>query len=189
MIDLTNTRYIESAVFIRWDIPGYATAYISDYHTDVTIDGNVYTNAGNLLSVGDISSELSASASELSIALSGVPAGDVTDVLAHDVKGSSIQIFRGFFDPNTHALLDLSPEDNPTLKFKGIVTNYSISDDIDIGSGVATTTISLACNSIVEVLSNKVTGRRTNQVDFADESSMDRVLPLTKSNYQFGAPQ
>ena len=189
MIDFTDTRSIESSLFIKWDIPGYQVAYISDYHTAVSIDGNLYTNAGKLLSVGEITSELKASASELTITLSGIPAGSISDVLTYDIKGSSIEIYRGFFNPVTHALLDLTPTANPTLKFKGIVTNYGISDDVDIVSGVAVTTISLNCNSIVEVLSNKVTGRRTNQVDFPGESSMNRVLALSKSNFQFGAPK
>jgi hypothetical protein len=189
MIDFTDTRYIESALFVKWTIPDFETVYISDYHTDVTIAGNVYTNTGTLMSVGEITSELRASASELAITLSGIPTGSVSNILTYDIKGSAISIYRGFFNPTTHVLLDTAPLDNPALKFKGVITNYSIADDVDVVKGIAITTISLSCNSMVEVLSNKVTGRRTNLVDFPGESSMNRVLALSKSNFQFGAPK
>lgn len=188
MINLSSNASVESAVFLKWDIPNHGVQYISDYHTAVTIDAQSYTNAGKLLSISAINDELRASASELSIALSGIPTGSVADVLTEEVKGSTVEIRRGFFNPSTHSLLDLSPNDNPLLKFKGIVTNYGVSDDIDTLSGIATTTIILTCNSIVEILSNKVNGRRTNPRDFAT-NEMDRVLALSNSNFQFGAPK
>tara|TARA_R110000824_G_scaffold148309_3_gene318009 strand:- start:1439 stop:2008 length:570 start_codon:yes stop_codon:yes gene_type:complete len=189
MINLSSNAAIESAVFLKWDIPNYQIEYISDYHTAVTIGGQSYANAGKLLSISSINDELKASPSELSIALSGIPTGSVSDVLSKEIKGSNIEIYRGFFNPTTHGLLDLSPDTNPLLKFKGIVTNYGVGDDIDVISGIATTSIVLTCNSIVEILGKKVNGRRTNPRDFPTESSMNRVLALSNSNFQFGAPR
>lgn len=189
MIDFSNRHAIESAIFIKWVVPNFDTALLSDYHTATTFGGDTYTNIGNLLSVSATTSELKASNSEISITLSGIPTGSVGDILNEEIKGSELTIYRGFFDPATHELLDLSPNANPLLKFKGIVTNYAISDDIDMGSNIATTTIVLTCNSIVEILSNKVAGRRTNPRDFPDEFSMNRVLALSNSNFQFGAPK
>ena len=72
--------------------------------------------------------------------------------------------------------------------FTGVVTNYSVDDDLDVGSQTAYTTITLACSSIVEILAKKVNGRRTNPRDFDGEESMDRVQILASSNFQFGAP-
>lgn len=189
MIDLSSNVSVESAVFLKWDIPNFEVAYISDYHTDITIDSQVYTNAGKLLSISAINNELKASPSELSIALSGIPTGSVSNIMTKEIKGSTIEIYRGFFNPTTHALLSLTPNDNPVMKFKGVVTNFSVGDDIDVISGVATTTIVLTCNSVVEILSNKVSGRRTNPRDFPSESSMNRVIALSNSNFQFGAPR
>lgn len=189
MIDLRNKLAIESAIFIKWAIPGFSTAYLSDYNTPVTFGGNTYTNIGNLMAVSGVTSELKASNSELSISLSGVPTGSISNILNNDIKGSTIEIYRGIFDPVTHVLMDLSPSTNPLLKFKGIVTNYALSDDVDTDALVATTNITLTCNSIVEVLSKKVNGRRTNPRDFPTESSMSRVQALSNSNFQFGAPK
>ena len=187
MIDLSSRASLESAMFLKWVIPVLGGTYVSDYNTDITIDGNVYTNIGNLLSISGQSSELKASPSQLSITLSGIPANAISNMLNYEIKGSELSLYRGFFDPTTHTLLAVG-EDNPTMKYKGIVTNYSISDEVDPYNGIASTTITLSCNSMVEVLAKKITGRRTNPVDFPNEDSMKRVHALASSNYNFGAP-
>ena len=187
MIDFRNNIGLESAIFIKWVVPNFSSSYLSDYHSQVSFDGNTYSNIGNLMGVSSVTSDLKATASEISITLSGIPSNSISNIMSQEIKGSEIEMYRGFFDPNTHQLLDLSPNTNPVQKFKGIVTNYSISDDIDMGSGIATSTIVLACNSAVEILGKKVSGRRTNPRDFPDENSMNRVLALSNSNFQFGA--
>jgi hypothetical protein len=82
----------------------------------------------------------------------------------------------------------LSIAGNPAGKFQGVVSNYDITDDLDMGSDTGTVTLTLTVTSIVELLYNKTSGRRTNAADFRD-GDMDRVLPLQKSNFNFGAPQ
>jgi len=186
MIDLSASVAVESAMFLKWEIPVAGTEYLSDYNTDITIDGDLYTSIGNLLSISNVQHEIKASKSQLSIGLSGIPAGAISQILDNEIKGSNVQLFRGFFNPSTHALLDLSPSDNPVNKFKGIVTNYSIEDDVDPVTLTATSTITLTCNSIVEVIKKQVSGRRTNTQDFEGENSMDRVAVLSRSNFQFG---
>lgn len=189
MIDFRSYSALETAVFVKWTIPNFETAYLSDYNLPVTFGGNTYTNIGKLLSVTGTSTELKVSPSEISIGLSGIPTNSVSDILTKEIKGSTLEIYRGFFNPTTHQLLNLSPNSNPVLKFKGIVTNYEISDNFEFQSNTFLTTITLTCNSIVEVLSKKVNGRRTNPVDFPTEASMDRVQALANSNYNFGAPK
>jgi hypothetical protein len=189
MINFSDRVGIESAIFIKWVIPNFDTAYISDYHTPVTFGGNTYTNIGNLLEVSPIQTEIRASNSELSLTLSGIPNNSINTIFNQAIKGSQIELFRGFFDPTTHQLISLAPNANPLLKFKGIVTNYSISDIVEVESLSASTSIVLTCNSIVEILSNKVSGRRTNPSDFPGENSMVRVSALANSNLQFGAPR
>ena len=187
MLDFSNTNAIESAVFVKWDIPNFPTAYLSDYNQDITFGGNTYINLGTLLNITGYISELRASPSELSIALSGIATGSVSQLLNQAIKGSVVEIYRGFFDPQTHQLLSASG-DNPVLKFKGIVVNYELADDVDISTVTATTTITLACSSQVEILNSKLSGRRTNPVDFPGEDSMKKVPALANSNFNFGAP-
>lgn len=187
MIDLRSYSSLESAVFLKWEVPNFSTAYLSDYHTPLSFNGQVYTNIGTLFSVSSATNELKPSRGELTISLSGVPTGSISTILNQEIKGSNIWIYRGYFNAQTHQPLNLGGG-NTHLHFKGIVTNYSISDDIDLGAGIATSTITLTCNSAVETLSYKVAGRRTNQADFPGTADMSRVQALANSNFNFGAP-
>lgn len=189
MIDLSSYGSVESAFFVKWTVTGLTTRYISDYHTPVTIGADTYTNDGSLIGIGPAQTELKASPAQLTIALSGLTTNAISDLLNNDIKGSVIEIQRGYFNPSTHALLDLSPASNPVSKFKGIVTNYAIQDMFNAQTGISDTTINLTCNSIVEVIAKKLSGRRTNPRDFPDEKSMDRVPVLSRSNFNFGAPK
>lgn len=187
MIDLRSYASLESALLLKWEVPNFSTAYLSDYNTPLSFNGNTYTNIGTLLSVSSLTSELKPSKGEITISLSGVPSGSISTILNQEIKGSNIWIYRGYYNSQTHQPLSLSGG-NTQLHFKGIVTNYSISDDIDLGAGIATSTITLTCNSAVEILSSKISGRRTNQADFPGTQDMARVQALANSNFNFGAP-
>lgn len=186
MINLSSRTSVEYATLIKWVIPNFDTAYLTDYSSDITFNGNTYQNIGKFLSVSSTVSELKSSPSEITISLSGIPSGSISTVLNQEIKGSSIEIYRAFYNPSTHVLLTIS-DGNPSLRFKGIVTNYGITDNVDVHSLTATSTITLNCNSIVEVLAKKTSGRRTNTTDFPNELSMSRVQALSKSNLNFGA--
>jgi hypothetical protein len=184
-IDLSSYRSIQTNLFVRLDIPGYQVLTFSDYHRNYTIDGTNYTGLGQLLSVGNTEDNLRAAPSDITISISGIPSTNVTDILNNRVKGSECKIYRGFFNVDTGILLSIAG--NPAGKFQGIVSNYDISDDLDMGSDTGTITLTLTVTSVVEMLANKTTGRRTNAADFPN-GDMARVLPLQKSNFNFGAP-
>jgi hypothetical protein len=185
-IDLSSYRSIQTNLFVRLVITGYATLTFSDYHRNFTISGTNYTGLGQLLAVGNTEDSLRAAPSELSISISGIPSTNVTDIINNRIKGSECQVFRGFFDVDTGALLSIAG--NPAGKFQGDVSNYDIANDLDMGSDTGTVTLTLTVTSVVELLQNKINGRRTNTQDFPN-GDMARVLPLQKSNFNFGAPQ
>lgn len=186
-VDLSSYRSIQTNLFVKLVIPTTPsqTLTFSDYHKDYTIGGTVYQGLGQLLSVSDTSNSLRAAPDEVTIAISGIPAGNVTAILDAKLKGSDLQIYRGFFNPTTGELLSISG--NPAGKFQGVVANYDITDELDMGSDTGTITLTLTVTSVVALLEDKVNGRRTNPKDFAD-SSMNRVAAVAKSNYNFGAP-
>ena len=184
-IDLSSYRSIQTNLFVKLDIPGYSVLTFSDYHKNYTIDGTNYTGLGQLLNVGNSDDSLRAAPSEISISISGIPSGNVTDIINNRIKGSECKIYRGFFNINTGELLSIAG--NPAGKFQGIVSNYEIADDLGMGESTGTVTLTLTVTSVVELLQNKITGRRTNPQDFP-AGDMARVLPLQKSNFNFGAP-
>lgn len=185
-VDLSSYRSIQTNLFVKLDIPGYQVLTFSDYHRSYTIAGTSYTGLGQLLAVGNTEDSLRAAPSDITISISGIPTANVTDILNNRIKGSECKIYRAFFNPTTGELLSIVG--NPAGKFQGIVSNYDITDDLEMGSDSGTVTLTLTVTSIVELLQNKITGRRTNAADFPN-GDMDRVLPLQKSNFNFGAPQ
>lgn len=186
-LDLSAYPAIQTNLFLKLDIPDYEVLTFSDYHSDFTIDSVDYTGLGSLLSVSDTVDNLRATPQEVTVSISGIPATNVTAILNNRVKGSDLVIYRAFFNVNTAALLSITG--NPAQKFRGIVSNYDITDDLDVGSSTGTVSLTLTVTSVIEMLNNKVNGRRTNPIDFPSESSMSRVAALAKSNFNFGAPQ
>ena len=189
VIDLSSYTSIQTNLFVRLDIPGYSVLKFSDFNIPYTVNSESYTALGQLLSISDSSSELRATPQEVTIQIAGIPNANVTDIINNPVKGSSIKIYRAFFNPSTGQLLSVSG--NPAQKFQGIVSNYDVTDDLEMGSLTGTITVTLTCTNVVELLNNKVAGRRTNTVDqktyYPTDISMDRVYALVNSNFNFGA--
>jgi hypothetical protein len=191
-LDLSSYKAIQSNLFVRLDLTYISTVVrLSDRLTSTTIDGEAYTAAGNLLGITATSSDLASTDNELTITIAGVPNTAISDVINARLKGSKVKIFRGIFNPTTNTLISMSG--NPTGRFTGIITNYSMSEEYDTNTRTATNTISLICSNIVGVLANTVKGRRTNPEDqkkyFSTDTSMDRVSDLVGVYFDFGAPQ
>jgi hypothetical protein len=188
-IDLSTYSAVEAAMFCRIDVPDYDVLLFSNYNIPVSINGESYVNLGTLLGITDSTSDLRATSGTLTITISGIPNSSISEVLAQRFKGSKIQVWRVFFDANTKQILGI--DGNPAGRFQGIVTNWSLAEDWTPGSPTTSNKIDFTCSSTVDVLSNKVAGRKTNSKDqkkyFPNDLSMDRVSIITKSNFNFGA--
>jgi hypothetical protein len=190
-VNLDAYPAIYTALFVRIDIPNYTVMRFSDYYKALTINGESYTGLGSLMNVSDSTSELRLSDTEVSVTFSGIPAANIDMVQDYLIKGSDIQIYRGIFNPTTGALLSIAG--NPMGKFKGIVNNFALQEQWTEGSDDSTVTVLLTCTSVVSLLRNKISGRRTNPIDqqfwYPADQSMNRVPNLADSNYNFGAPK
>jgi hypothetical protein len=184
-IDLSSYDSIQTNLFVQIDIPDYDVLTFSDYHKNFTIDSTVYEGLGQLLTVSNSTDSLRADPSEITVSISGIPSANVPDVLNNRIKGSRVKIYRGFFNVTTGELLSIVG--NPAGKFQGVVSNYDITDDLAMGSDTGSVVLTLTVTSVVELLSNKTVGRRTNPADFPN-GDMNRVPALAKSNFNFGAP-
>lgn len=190
-MDLSNQSAIQTAFFVRMDVPGYTVLRFSDFSRPYTINAESYTALGQLMGISNGVSEMRASGQEVNITITGIPATNISDVLTYRYKGSEVIVYRGVFNPTTSALMT-GVGTNPAQRFKGIVTNYGIFEEYDRDNKSATNTIVFTCASDVRLLENKVAGRRTNPTDqkqyFPNDLAMDRVPNLVKSQFQFGAP-
>lgn len=186
-IDLTTYDAVQANLFVKLDIPGYDVLYFSDYHREFTIGSDTYDGLGELLAVGNNTTDLRALPKEITIAISGVPSTNIPDILNNKVKGSYVTVQRAFFDATTGEFLSITG--NPVGKFQGYVNNFDITDDLPMGTSTGTVTVTFTVTSVIELLNNKIAGRRTNPIDFPNEESMDRVVKISRSNFNFGAPQ
>jgi hypothetical protein len=190
IIDLSSYRSVRSAYFVRVDVPDYDILRFSNFDRPFTVDSELYSNLGSLLSISSSQSEIRSTTHEVTVQISGVPSGSVAEVLDNPLKGSEIVIRRGFFTP-AGVLLGIAG--NPAVKFKGIINNVSFSEEWDQTSKKTNFSIGLICSGSTSLLQNKVAGRRTNPLDeklyFPDDSGFSRVPTLKNSNFQFGAPK
>jgi hypothetical protein len=189
-LDFSAYPSIGTALFVRLDVPDYQVLRFSDYYRPFTINGESYASLGSLMTVSESTSELRLTDQELTITLSGIPTTNIDTVLDYKIKGSSVEVYRGIFDANTGVLINVAG--NPAGKFKGLVNNFGLTEEYEEGGKDSSVTIQLTCTSIVTLLQDKITGRRTNPVDqnfwFPNDLSMDRVPNLENSNFNFGAP-
>lgn len=188
--NLTDYASIQTAMFCRLDIPDYEVLRFSNFSRPFTIDGESYSALGTLLSVSDTQDELRVVAASATVSISGIPNTRIAEFLDYEVKGSSIQMWRVLF--NTVSGQPLAITGNPQGRFQGIVNNVGIEEDLDFAAQQATSTITLTCSSVQELMTNKVAGRRTNPRDmdlyFPSDTSFDRVPNLARSNLNWGAP-
>lgn len=195
MINLTSYAGISTALFVRIQVSQYRTSgsanytgqvlLFSDHSEDFTINLETYTPLGNLLSVSKSTSELRPSANTLSITLSGIPDNSIAEIIHSKLKGAPVSVYRAFF---TLAGTQIGETQG---RFIGSVNNYSLEEDYDPIAKSASNLIQFECLSNVELLNNKVAGRRTNPESmgnfFSTDTSFDRVPGLVGAQYNFGA--
>ncbi len=173
--------------------------FIANTYGPVTYQGDTYLGLGHFLGMDQIQDDLKATNNGLQISLSGIPkatgeqgldsyASYVALILDQKIKGSLIQIYRVFFDIDTMALLTNSV----SMRFSGYISNFSITDGIDLEAKNNTKTVVITCASVNSILERQITGRRTNQADqrslYPDDASMDRVAIISNTAFDFGKP-
>ena len=110
---------------------------------------------------------------------------NIAIVLGTKIKGSKIEILRGFYN-NNYALTNTYP------RFTGIVTSYGIGEDMETNFGGSTDnfTVTVNASSYKTVLENRIAGRKTNksswQVFNSTDSSMNNVYSIADQTFDFG---
>lgn len=156
----------------------------------ITVSGTTYSNLGSLLSIGDIKRETKATSGDLTISLTGVDGANVAIILGADIKGSLIEVWRGFFDSNNQIIT------TPTLQFfkryQGYVSNFSVTEDWNDQMRSRVATCSISCSSFRTILQNRISGLKTNPTVWKNfypgDTSMDRVPVIASTFFDFGSP-
>lgn len=186
--EVQDTGAIKSAEFVKLTIYNDYTnnADISTYtfssaYREETIDGDIYLPLGGLLQVGAQNRDLRVTAGDTMISLSGVDTNNIFVVLDTKIRGSEVEVWRGFYDSNNELA-------NTYLRFTGIVTSYAITEDRDGQND--NFTVGVAASSYKTVLANRVAGRKTNEESWKvfnpTDTSMDRVYAISGVDFDFG---
>jgi hypothetical protein len=182
-----NSSSIRQAEFIRLTMPSNTYTFCNAA-SPITVNGITFTNLGSLLQLSDIKRDVKATSSDLSISLTGVDGTNVAIVLGSDIKGSRIEVWRGFLDSNNQIIT--SPTQQFFKRYQGIVSNYSITEDWNEQARTRIATVGLSCASFRTILENRVGGIRTTpkiwQVYYPGDTSMNRVPAIAGSYFDFG---
>jgi len=158
------------------------------------INDETYYGVGKLMGITETNSDIKATSSQLTITLSGIPNTSIFELVNSRIKGCPLTVYRVLLTPDMQpVVIDADIGTNVLARYRGYVNNYALQEDYDIGSKTSTNTLVLTCSSTVDVLNNKIAGRKTNSFSqkkfFPNDLSMDRVSALENSSFNFGTPK
>ena len=184
---LSNPQ-IRHAEFVRLTLPSDTYTFCNAAGA-ITVDGITFTGLSSLLSIGSIQRDIKSTSHDLNVSLTGIDATNISLLLAADIKGSVIEIWRGFLDSNNQ-IETISGQLQFFKRYQGIINNVAIQEEFNdkVRQRIATCVIS--CASFKTVLENRIAGIRTNSVQwkniYSNDTSMDRVQAIQAQYFDFG---
>ena len=192
-INAVNSPSIRHAEFVRMIVgqSGSTTTYtFCNAAAPVTVNGITFTNLGALLGVGDVQRDIKATSDDMTISLTGIDPTWVGVILGTYIKGSSVEVWRGFLDSNNQIIT--TPTTQFFKRYQGIINNLSISENFDEKARTRVATCSVSCSSMRRILENRMSGVKTNQQSwqffYANDTSMNRVATIANTYFDFGKP-
>lgn len=156
----------------------------------IIVNGITFSGLGSLLAIGDIKREMKATSADLSISLTGIESTNVAIILSADIKGSKVEVWRGFFDSNNQIIT--TPSQQFFKRYQGYVSNFSITEDWNQNLRSRVATCGISCASFRTILENRIAGITTNPVVwknfYSGDVSMDRVPVIASTYFDFGKP-
>ena len=186
-----NGPQIRQAEFVRLTVGTAPTVYtFCNAAAPITVNGITFTNLGALLNVGDVQRDMRSTSDDMTIALTGINPTYVSLILSNDIKGSLVEVWRGFFDSNNQIIT--TPTTQFFKRYQGIINNVSITEDFNSELRTRIATCSIACSSMRRILENRLGGIKTNQSSwqflYPGDTSMDRVATIANTYFDFGKP-
>ena len=144
---------ISHALFIDMQIGGNVF-HFSNAYKPITIGSNTYDELGSFLQIEDFQDDLRQTEGDITISLSGIPSNEdyLAQFLDQNIKGGNVTIQRGFFNIANSEI----QTDQVFTRYKGIITNFAISDNADRLADQETVTISVMTSSINSILKEKI---------------------------------
>lgn len=190
---IENTNNIRMADFVRVTTPSatYRFATTPSALTIPAIDSEPFDGLGVLVKIGDIQRDIKSTANETSATLVGLDTALLGWVLGHEIKGSQIEMWHGFFNTDGELITGGGSGGSGLYQyFNGFINSFSISEQWMEEVRQYVGLISVNASSIQIILQNRTAGRYTNdnawQFFNPGDSSMNRVAFIETINYFFG---
>jgi hypothetical protein len=190
-INAVTGSQINHAEFVKLTVGTAATVYtFCNAAAPITVGGITFSNLGALLSVGDVQRDIKSTSDDMTIALTGIDPTNVGIILGNDIKGSLVEVWRGFFDSNNQIIT--TPTTQFFKRYQGIINSVSITEDFNSEARQRIATCSISCSSMRRILENRLSGVKTNQNNwqfiYAGDTSMNRVAEISNQYFDFGSP-
>lgn len=190
-INAVTGSQINHAEFVKLTVGNAATVYtFCNAAAPITVGGITFANLGALLNVGDVQRDIKATSDDMTIALTGIDPTNVGIILGNDIKGSLVEVWRGFFDSNNQIIT--TPTTQFFKRYQGIINSVSITEDFNSEMRTRIATCSISCSSMRRILENRLSGVKTNknnwQFIYSGDTSMNRVAEISNTYFDFGSP-
>lgn len=190
-INAVNGSQINHAEFVKLTVGNTATVYtFCNAAAPITVGGITFSNLGALLSVGDVQRDIKATSDDMTIQLTGINPTNVSLILSSDIKGSLVEVWRGFFNSNNQIIT--TPTTQFFKRYQGIINSVSITEDFNTDARTRIATCSISCSSMRRILENRLSGVKTNQNNwqfiYPNDTSMNRVSEISNTFFDFGSP-
>lgn len=187
-----NTNVIRYADFFRLGMLSgtYYFATTPTAQTIPSISSTPFTALGQLVKVNNVQRDIKSTANETTVTLVGVDTTMLGLVLSSNIKGSSIDLWHGFFDANNNLITSYGDGTGVYKYFSGYVNSFSISEQWMEETRAYVGVVTISASSFQLVLQNRTAGRYTNDNSWQSvtpkDTSMNRVNYISTINYAFG---
>jgi hypothetical protein len=182
-----SSNSIKVIEFVRLTLPS-ATYTFCNAAAPITVNGITFNGLGSLLSISEIQRDIKASSADLKVSLVGIDPENVAIILGSDIKGSVIEIWRGFLDTNNQIIT--SPTQQFFKRYQGIINNIAINEDFNDQARQRIATCIVSSASMRIVLDSRIAGIKTNQIAwqklYPNDTSMNRVAVIASTYFDFG---
>jgi hypothetical protein len=186
-INALTSSSINFAEFVKLTLPAGELTFCNAA-APITVGDIEFEGLSTLLQIGEIQKNIKSNSADLQLSLTGIDPDTVAVVLSAAMKGSKVEIWRGFLDANNQIIT------TPTLQFfkryQGIINNVAINEDFNTELRQRVATCVLTSASMRSVLDARVAGIKTNEqswkVFYPNDTSMDRVAVIASTYFDFG---
>lgn len=183
-LDSSSITYAE---FVRLTLPTTVLTFCNA-SSPITVDGITFESLDSLMNISEVQRNIKANSADLKISITGLDPNNVAIVLGSAIKGSQLEVWRGFLDSNNQIIT--SPTQQFFKRYEGIVNNVSIDESFDIRARQRIATCIISSSSMRFILENRNSGMITNQKNwqtiYPTDISMNRVAVIASTYFDFG---